>query len=206
MGTCESLNNDNKTKDGTKRLSNQGKQLYCAPVNDYLCNNNNSKNLGTTINTISQKDIMSLNEFNKKKQSPLYQYNGTYYKKDGQTSLMTLSLHEIQGNSFINNQAKNSHTNQTKITNSKYSYIDEIDNQSLNEAFEIISDGKMNESMLQKSTDQTTIDSFNEFIGRKDKKITKKTNIDVYYKKKSVNDNNNNRIKINEENKDNETF
>ena len=66
---------------------------------------------------------------------------------------MALSLHEMQGNSFINNQAKNSHTNQTKITNSKYSYIDEIDNQSLNEAFEIISDGKMNESMLQKSTD-----------------------------------------------------
>ena len=148
---------------------------------------------------------MSLNEFNKKKQSPLYQYNGTYYKKDGQTSLMTLSLHEIQGNSFINNQAKNSHTNQTKVTNSIYS-LDGIDNQSSNEAFEIISDGKMNESMLQKSTDQTTIDSFNEFIGRKDKKITKKTNIDVYYKKKSVNDNNNNRIKINEENKDNETF
>ena len=205
MGTCESLNNDNKTKDGTKRLSNQGKQLYCAPVNDYLCNNNNSKNLGTTINTISQKDIMSLNEFNKKKQSSLYQYNGTYYKKDGQTSLMTLSLHEIQGNSFINNQAKNSHTNQTKVTNSIYS-LDGIDNQSSNEAFEIISDGKMNESMLQKSTDQTTIDSFNEFIGRKDKKITKKTNNDVYYKKKSVNDNNDNRIKINEENKDNETF
>ena len=111
----------------------------------------------------------------------------------------------MKGNSFINNQAKNSHTNQTKVTNSIYS-LDGIDNQSSNEAFEIISDGKMNESMLQKSTDQTTIDSFNEFIGRKDKKITKKTNIDVYYKKKSVNDNNNNRIKINEENKDNETF
>ena len=66
MGTCESLFNDNKTKNETKRLSNQGKQLYCAPVNDYLCNNNNSKNLGTTINTKSQLDIMSLNEFNKK--------------------------------------------------------------------------------------------------------------------------------------------
>ena len=92
------------------------------------------------MNTISQMDLMSFNEFNKKKPSPLYQYNGTYYKKGEQTSLMTVSLHELQGNSFMNNQAKNSHSNQTKITNSLYSGIDEKDNESSNE-LEIISDG-----------------------------------------------------------------
>ena len=205
MGICEGLNNDNKSKNGTKRLSNKGKQLYCAPVNDYLCNNNNSTNLGTTMNTISQMDLMSFNEFNKKKPSPLYQYNGTYYKKGEQTSLMTVSLHELQGNSFMNNQAKNSHSNQTKITNSLYSGIDEKDNESSNE-FEIISDGKMNENMLQKSTDQTTIDSFNEFIGRKNtNNNTNKHNKDIYYKKKSVNENND-KIKKNEDNKDKESI
>ena len=74
-------------------------------------------------------------------------------------------------------------------------------NESSDEAVEIISDGKMNENMLQKSTDQTTIDSFNEFIGKKDRKIGKKNNIDIYFKKKVV-ENNNNVLNKNEENKD----
>jgi hypothetical protein len=148
---------------------------------------------------------MSLYEFNKKKPSPLYQYKGIYYKKGEQTSLMTLSLHEMHGNSLMNNQATNSRINQTKVTNSIYSCIDEAGNESSNEVLEIISDGKMNESMVQKSKDQTTIESFNEFIGRKDKKITNNNTIDVYYKKKRVKDNNNNKIKKNEDNKDSES-
>jgi hypothetical protein len=208
MGTCESLLNDKRKKNSTKRLSNRGKQLYCAPVKDYQYNNNNNNNNSTNLGTTMNTDLKSLNEFNKIKPSPLYQYNGTYYKKGEQTSLMTVSLHEIQGNSFMNNQAKNSRTNQTKVTNSIYSCIDEKDNDSSNETVEIISDGKMNESMVQKSTDHTTIDSFNEFIGRKEKKVTKKNTIDVYYKKKSVNDNNNknnDRIEKKEDNKDSES-
>ena len=199
MGICESvINDDNKNK--YKKIPNRGKQFYSAPVKEYLYNNsnNNSTNLGTTINTASQIDLMSLNEFTKKKPSPLYQYNGTYYKKDDQTSLMTVSLHEMQGNSLTKNKQINSRSNQT---NSIYTCIDETLNESSDEVVEIISDGKMNESMLQKSTDQTTIDSFNEFIGRKEKKMAKKNNIDIYFKKKGVK-NNNNVLNKNEENKD----
>jgi hypothetical protein len=208
MGICDSSTKINRKNNCSNRSSNRGKQFYCAPVKDNHYNNNNSTNLGTTINTFSQADQMSLYEFNKKKPSPLYQYKGIYYKKGEQTSLMTLSLHEMHGNSLMNNQATNSRINQTKVTNSIYSCIDEAGNESSNEVLEIISDGKMNESMVQKSTDHTTIDSFNEFIGRKEKKVTKKNTIDVYYKKKSVNDNNNknnDRIEKKEDNKDSES-
>ena len=202
MGICESEGNDNN-KNKYKKISNRGKQFYSAPVKEYLYNNNNnnSSNLGNTINTASQIDLMSLNEFTKKKPSPLYQYNGTYYKKDDQTSLMTFSLHEMQGNSLTKNKAINSRANPKIVNNSIYTCIDETLNESSDEAVEIISDGKMNENMLQKSTDQTTIDSFNEFIGKKDKKIAKKNNIDIYFKKKGV-ENNNNTLNKNEENKD----
>jgi hypothetical protein len=205
MGICDSSTKINRKNNCSNRSSNRGKQFYCAPVKDNHYNNNNSTNLGTTINTFSQADQMSLYEFNKKKPSPLYQYKGIYYKKGEQTSLMTLSLHEMHGNSLMNNQATNSRINQTKVTNSIYSCIDEAGNESSNEVLEIISDGKMNESMVQKSKDQTTIESFNEFIGRKDKKITNNNTIDVYYKKKRVKDNNNNKIKKNEDNKDSES-
>ncbi len=206
MGICNSSNNDDKKKNKFKKIPNMGKQYYSAPINKYQINNNTSTNLETTMNTASFADVKSLDEFNKKNPSPLYQYNGTYYKRDEQTSLMTVSLHEMQGNSLTNNKGINSRTNQTKVSNSIYACIDETENESSNEVLEIISDGKMNESLLQKSTDQTTIDSFNEFIGRRERKTAKKKNIDIYFKKRGVKNNNNNKLKKNDDNKDDKSI
>ena len=115
---------------------------------------------------------------------------------------MTMSLHEMQGNSS-NAQSKYSRNRNTKNNNSLYNStcIDETENESSNEVIEIIYDGKMDENMIQKSTDKTTINSYNEFIGKKEN-IPKKNNIDIYNRKKSVKKNSNGKTKKNEESND----
>lgn len=198
MGICESFNeNDKKNK-----KSNRGKQPYCAPVKDF--DNNSTANLETTVNTASQIDLMSQNEFNKKP-SQLYKYSGHYYKKGEQISLMTISLHEMQGNSnSLNNKTKNSQIYIQKNNNSIYntSCIDENDNESYSDdVIEIINDGKMDENMVKKSTDKTTIDNYNLYIG-KHEQILKNNKIDIYNNKKSVKKNNDNSFKKNDDNKD----
>ena len=159
MGICESFNESDKKN----KKSNRGKQPYCAPVKELYFNDNNSTgNLETTINTISQIDLMSYNEFNRKP-SQLYKYSGHYYKKGEQISLMTISLNELQGNSnSLNN--KNSQIYIQKNNNSIYnaSRIDETDNESYSDdVIEFINDGKMDENMVKKSTDKSTIDNYN---------------------------------------------
>ena len=57
----------------------------------------------------------------------------------------------MQGNSLINNKTEN---NNTMATNSIYSIIDETGNES-SIGFEIIFDGKIDEDMVQKSTDKS---------------------------------------------------
>ena len=164
MGACESINGENKKNN---KRSNLGKQPYSAPIKNYYDNDDNTTNLGTTINTISQfDDITCNNEFNNRGPSGLYKYNGTYYRKGEQISLMTVSLHQLQENSLLNNRTKNSIR-----TNSIYNTcIDETENESSsNDVLEIIYDGKMDENMVQKSTDKTTMENYNEFIGKKDK-------------------------------------
>ena len=186
MGTWESLTKDPKKKN----ISNRGKPQYCGQVNTFF-QNNNPTNLGTAANTISQTDITNNNEISQINHFPLYKYHATYTKKGEQTSVMTATL---------------IHTSITKTqqnSNSMYSCIDEIYNEeSSNE--EYISDGKMNKKMLEKSMDQTTRDSFHEFLGREEKILCKKSDksIDFYSKKKSVENNENqNKIK-NDENED----
>ena len=190
MGTCDT----NKIK---KKKTNKGKQPYCAPINDYL--DNKSPNIGNAINA-SQIDLMSNNDFIRKKPSPLYKYNGTYYKKDEQTSIMTLSLQELQGNSLLTSKINNSLENNMSNNNSIYNTcIEEFDNESSssNEVLEIINNGKMDENMIQKSTDKTTIDNYNEFIGNNEK-FTKNNKVDIYMKKCIKNNNNNKILKIND--------
>ena len=194
MGLCQSTNEDIKK-------SNRGKQPYCAPIKNNMQNDNNMTNIETTINTVSQTDIMSKNEFIKKKPSQLYKYSGHYYKKGEQISVMTVSLHELQGNSisFKQNQTKNSDIYYPKNNNSIYhtSYIDGIENESnsnsSDEVLEIINDGKMDEKMVQRSTDKSTIESYNEFIGNK-KPMDNNNKINIY-NRKSLKENNNNFLK-----------
>ena len=199
MGICQGSNENSKK-------SNRGKQQYCAKVNDYY-NNENSTNLETTINTVSQMDLLSNNEFIKNNPSPLYKYSGTYYKKGEQTSLMTVSLHELQGNSnSLNNKTKNSQIYcNTKDNDSIYKItrINENDNESSSESIEIINDGRMDEKMVQKSTDKTTIENYNEYIGKNDNIVKKNNNkTDIYKRKKCVKKRNNNSLKNNDDNND----
>ena len=58
-------------------------------------------------------------------------------------------------------------------TNSIYSIIDETGNES-SIGFEIIFDGKIDEDMVQKSTDKSTVDNYIEFVEKKEKLILKK--------------------------------
>ena len=176
MGACES----NKSNRKMLKKTNRGKQPYCAPVKDYLKNNNVS-NLGNTANTLSTIDLMSNNDFYKSNPSNLYKYKGTYYNKGEQVSLMTGSLHELQGNS-LNGPTKYSKSKNIINNSLQNTCIDETDKESSSDVMEIIFDGKMDENMIQKSTDQTTINSYNEFIGKKEINF-KKNKIDMYNSK-----------------------
>ena len=152
-------------------------------------------------------DLLSNNEFIKNNPSPLYKYSGTYYKKGEQTSLMTVSLHELQGNSnSLNNKTKNSQIYcNTKDNDSIYKItrINENDNESSSESIEIINDGRMDEKMVQKSTDKTTIENYNEYIGKNDNIVKKNNNkTDIYKRKKCVKKRNNNSLKNNDDNND----
>lgn len=118
---------------------------------------------------------------------------------------MTVSLHQLQENSLLNNRTKNSIR-----TNSIYNTcIDETENESSsNNVLEIIYDGKMDENMVQKSTDKTTMENYNEFIGKKDKSL-KSSKIDIYNRRKCVKVNQNkenNKINKNDENNDGESI
>ena len=192
MGICESSKEKRKRN---KKHHNKGKQPYAAPVKDY--SNIYATNLGNTFNTISQIDLMNNNDFKKSKPFNLYRYKGTYYKKGEQLSLMTVSLNEIQGNS-LNKTTKYSESKVIKNNSLYNTCIDETENESSDEVIEIIYDGKMDENMIQKSTDKATINNYNEFIG-KNNSISKKYNVDIY-NKKSVKKNNNSKAKKNEEN------
>ena len=199
MGTCESIKGQ---KNKNYKRSNKGKQPYSAPIKNYYDNDDNTTNLGTTINTISQIDNLTCNnEFDKRGPSGLYKYNGTYYRKGEQISLMTVSLHQLQENSLLNNRSR---TNRSMNNNSIYNtYIDETENESSsNDVLEIIYDGKMDENMVQKSTDKTTMENYNEFIGKKEKTL-QNSKIDIYNRRKCVKEKNNKENKKINENDDN---
>ena len=176
MGICNSNINDKKDK--INFPNNKGKQLFSAPIRERKNDNNMTDNLTTTMNTISQIDIKSLNHENRFKPSLLYKYKSTYCNKGEQISVMTATLQDLQGNSLLNNKTEN---NNTKVANSIYT-INENDSSN---GFEIISDGKVDEDMVQKSTDKSTIDSYIEFIGQKDKFNSSKNKIDIYHSNKN---------------------
>jgi hypothetical protein len=110
---------------------------------------------------------------------------------NNQRGLVNGTLVELgQGNSLMNNKIKNSFLNGTY--NSIYTNnIDETGNMSSFEAIEMIQDGKVDLDMVKKSTDKTTINNYNEFIGKKNKNNNqqKKDLINCYYKRKNTNNN-----------------
>ena len=182
MGICDSDNNDKKDK--IKFPNNKGKQLFSAPIGGRKNDNNMTNNLTTTMNTISQVDIQSLNHENKIRPSLLYKYKSSYCNKGEQISVMTATLQDLQGNSLLNNKTEN---NNTRVANSIYTFVDENDSSN---GFEIIAEGVVDEDMVQKSTDKSTIDSYIEFIGKKDKFSSPKNKIDIYHNNKNSKNNN----------------
>ena len=182
MGICNSNNNGKKEK--MKLRNNKGKQPFSAPVKNRKNNNNMTNNLTTTMNTMSQIDIKSLNHENRIKPSLLYKYKSTYCNKGEQVSVMTATLQDLQGNSLLNNKTEN---NNTKAANSIYTIADENDSSN---GFEIISEGIVDEDMVQKSTDKSTIDSYIEFVAQKDKFNFSKNKIDIYHNNNNSKNNN----------------
>ena len=182
MGTCESIFNERpKKKKSIKK--NLGGQKFRAPVNS-----NNHTYFG---NGISQRtlDVSQTRDkellYNKKPK--IYKYINEY---NNQRSLVNGTLVELgQGNSLMNNKIKNSFLNGTY--NSIYTNIDETGNMSSFEGIEMIQDGKVDLDMVKKSTDKTTINNYNEFIGKKNKNNNQQINdlINCYNKRKNANKN-----------------
>ena len=165
MGICESGSN---TPHKNNVLTKKRLQPFHAPIHSEKAFQNLTNNNGLSI--LSQTDIMSYREL--KKEKPIvYKYKSTYGKNDEQTTLMTESLY----NSMSNIKAVNSKNN--------INSIDETLNESSSQVFEIISDGKMDENKVKQSTDETTIDNYIEYIGKKNDD-TKKNKIDIYNSKK----------------------
>ena len=189
MGACDS-NNGKKQK--TNKPKNKGKQLFSAPISRTKNDNNMNSSLATTMNSFSQMDIKRFNSGNKNRPSLLYKYKGTYYKKEEQMSIMTATLQDLNGNSLLNNKTEN---NKTIATNSIYTFIDKTEDDSLSNGFEIISDGKVDEDMVQKSTDRSTIDSYFEYVENKENKEKRNSINSRIYAYKSNNFSNNNKLK-----------
>ena len=181
MGVCDSINAKNQKANKSK---NKGRQPFSAPISRKNNDNNMTSSLTTTMNTLSQIEIKKYNSGNINRPSLLYKYKGTYCKKGEQTSIMTATLQDLQGNSLLNNQTEN---NNTMVANSIYTFFDEAEESS--NGFEIISEGKVDEDMIQKSTDRTTIDSYLEYVENKEKKNS--TNSRIY----AYNNNNNNQLR-----------
>ena len=173
MGVCDSISSKHQK---TNIKKNKGKQPFSPPINRKNNDNNMTSSLTTTMNTLSQLNIKRFNNENKNRPSLLYKYKGTYCKKGEQMSIMTATLQDLQGNSLLNNQTES--INALAI-NSIYTYIDEAEDESSN-GFEIISDGKVDEDMVQKSTDKSTIDSYLEYVENKEKNKSKNSIIYAY--------------------------
>ena len=182
MGACDSINAKNQKANIRK---NKGRQPFSAPISRKNNDNNMTSSLTTTMNTLSQLDIKKFNSENKNRPSLLYKYKGTYCKKGEQISIMTATLQDLQGNSLLNNQTEN---NNTMVANSIYTFVDEPEESS--NGFEIISEGKVDEDMVQKSTDKSTIDSYLECVENKEKNNSTNSRIYAYKNNKFYNNNN----------------
>ena len=174
MGVCETYENSKKKS----KKSNKGNQPFHAPIHS----SKNIFNVKNTHNSVSQIDI----PITQVKPIPLYKYNSVYGKKEDQTTLVTGSLHEMQGNSLMNLGSRNSR----EITS-----LEETMNES-SDVIEIISNGKVDKERVKQSKDKSTIDNYIEFIDNEDNSISNDNNkFDMYNKKYDRNDINKNKKK-----------
>ena len=206
MGVCQSLTsrfeNDNYRYKVSKKKKNIGSNLFCAPINSSL----NHDNIYIS-NSVSQTMTMDMSYYNEYGRPKIFKYVNKYKTTGLQKSIVKASLVELgpQGNSLIQSNAKNSNANLNSIYSSK---INDTGYESSYEGFEeMIIDGKMDEDLVQKSTDKNTINNYYEFIKKKeDNNEVKKNLVLDYYCKSSSN--NNKKIKErkekNKENKDEE--
>ena len=208
MGTCESLFLSNREKSKYKNpyeynnqanLKNIGPNFYCAPIDSSPNNDNIYVNDVSMSQTTMTMDMSQYNDYQKPQ---IYQYINKYKTNGLQNSVVKASLVELgnQGNSLVYSNIKNSKINSQ--TNSLYtSKCDDTGYDSSYDGFEMIIDGKMDEELVQKSTDKNTINNYNEFIKKKDNNNnnnnTKNPKIMDYYKKNLNNNNTNNNINKN---------
>ncbi len=185
MGSCESILNE-KPKNKKDIQKNIGTPGFNAPINS-----NNKTNFENTMSQMTLDATQTRDRellFNGKPK--MYQYINSYKIKDTQNSLINGTLVEIdQGNSLYCNQLK-SKLNGTynSIYNSIYTNnIDETGNMSSYDGIEMIQDGKVDLDMVKKSTDKTTMNNYNEFIGKKSNNLQKNNLINYYNKRKITN-------------------
>ena len=180
MGACESLLNTEKDKiriKGQSKQTNKGPNLFSAKLDS-------SQNSTIFFSSYSKSTISNDNNYQDQQKPQLYTYINKYKTNGFQRSIAKASLAELshQENSLMNSNRKNLGLNQT---NSMYTSIyDDTGNESSYEGIEMIIDGKMDEDMIKKSTDQNTINNYNEFILEKDNKnnLKNKKRMDYYSK------------------------
>lgn len=203
MGTCDGLFNPQKEKkksyqkEEQKKQNNLGSNLYCAPINASM--NNDNVYVDSTMSQMTMTQDMSHYVENKK--PTIYQYINRYKTNGLQKSLAKASLVELggQGNSLMMSNMKNSRANQTSIYTSR---IDDTGYESSYDGVEMIIDGKMDEDLVKQSTDKNTINNYNEFIKKKDDNNSNKKVMDYYHKTFINNNNKLNDIGNNKDNKD----
>ena len=209
MGTCESLffSNRNKSKyknpydyNDQANLKNKGSNFYCAPIDSSAHKDNIYVNDVSMSQTTMTMDMSQYNDFQKPQ---IYQYINKYKTNGLQNSVVKASLVELgQGNSLVYSNFKNSKVNQNNsLYTSKY---DDTGYESSYEGFEMIIDGKMDEELVQKSTDKNTINNYNEFIKKNNNNNDNSKNPKImdYYKKNLNNNDNNNKNNNNNKNLD----
>ena len=180
MGSCESILNGSKKKKDTQ--TNIGTPGFNAPINT-----NNQTNFGNTMSQMTLDITQTRDrELFVNKKPKMYKYINKYKTKDTQNSLINGTLVELeQGNSIYHNQIK---PNLNGTYNSIYTNnIDETGNMSSYDGIEMIQDGKVDIDMVKKSTDKTTMNNYNEFIGKKNNNSQKNNLINCYNKKKITN-------------------
>lgn len=187
MGSCDSFLNEKQKKKKTPQ-KNIGTPGFNAPVDS-----NNKTNYENTMSQMTldvtqtrDRDLLS------NKKLKMYKYINKYKAKDTQNSLINGTLVELdQGNSLYRNQIM---SNLNGTYNSIYTNnIDETGNMSSYDAIEMIQDGKVDIDMVKKSSDKTTMNIYNEFIGKRNNNLQKNNLINCYNKRKKTNKVNDNK-------------
>ena len=202
MGVCESFTskfeNNNLRYEVSNRKKNKGSNLFCAPIDSSVNNDNIYIN-----NSMSQTMTMDMSHYKEYQKPQIYKYVNKYKTTGLQKSIVKGSLVELegQGNSLLNSNIKNSNVNPNSLYSSK---IDDTGYDSSYEGFEeMIIDGKMDEDLVQKSNDKNTINNYNEFIKKKDDNNGTKKNIVLDYYNKSSSGSNKKLEKMEENNEEN---